>query len=182
MKRSELASKYHTTKDTKDYNNYKKQRNFCSKLYKKDRKKFYINLNIKHITDNKKFWKTLKLLVNDKGTCGSSKINLVVDDKNLSDEIKIVEAFNNYFNNTVKSLNLRCDPEHLNDISDKNDLIEIAIKMFKNHSSIVNISQMLYQLLKKKTQLSLRTIAQSVFYQLPSRFLRELCLIKLPLI
>ena len=83
MKRSELASKYHTTKDTKDYNNYKKQRNFCSKLYKKD---FYDNLNIKDITDNKKFWKTLKPLVSDKGTCGSSKINLVVDDENLSDD------------------------------------------------------------------------------------------------
>ena len=33
MKQSELVSKYHKTKNTKDYNNYKKQRNFCSKLY-----------------------------------------------------------------------------------------------------------------------------------------------------
>ena len=55
MKRSELASKYHQIKNTKNYNNYKKQINFCSKLYKKDRKKFCNNLNIKDITDNKKF-------------------------------------------------------------------------------------------------------------------------------
>ena len=33
MKRSELASKYHKTKNNKDCNNYKKQINFCSKLY-----------------------------------------------------------------------------------------------------------------------------------------------------
>ena len=39
MKQSELASKYHKTKNTKDYNNYKKQRNFCSKLYKKGRER-----------------------------------------------------------------------------------------------------------------------------------------------
>ena len=70
MKRSELASKYHKTKNNKDCNNYKKQINFCSKLYKKERRKFYVNLNIKDITDNKKFWKTLKPLVSDKETCG----------------------------------------------------------------------------------------------------------------
>ena len=56
MKQSELASKYHKTKNTKDCNSYKKQRNFCSKLYKKERKKFYNNLNIKDIADNKKFY------------------------------------------------------------------------------------------------------------------------------
>ena len=56
MKQSELASKYHKTKNTKDCNSYKKQRNFCSKLYKKKRKKFYNNLNIKDIADNKKFY------------------------------------------------------------------------------------------------------------------------------
>ena len=64
MKRSELASKY-KTKNTKDYNNYKKQRNFYSNLYKKDRRKFYNNLNIKDITHNNKFWKTLKPLLSD---------------------------------------------------------------------------------------------------------------------
>ena len=46
MKQFEVASKYHKTKNTKDYINYKKQRNFCSELYKKERKKFYNNLNI----------------------------------------------------------------------------------------------------------------------------------------
>ena len=34
VKRSELASKYYKTTNSKNYNNYKKQRNFCSKLYK----------------------------------------------------------------------------------------------------------------------------------------------------
>ena len=32
MKRSELASKYHKTKNNEDYSKFKKQRNFCSKL------------------------------------------------------------------------------------------------------------------------------------------------------
>ena len=79
MKLSELASKYHKTKNNEDYSKFKKQRNFCSKLYKKEGKKFYNNLNIEDITDNKKFWTTIKPLLSEKGVCGSSKINLVVN-------------------------------------------------------------------------------------------------------
>ena len=141
MKRSELATKYHKTKSIEDYNNYKKQRNFCSKLYKKERKKFYDNLDIKNITDNKKSWKTLKPLLRDKAKCGSSKINLVENDEILSTDKGIAEAFNNYYSNAVKSLNLQCDSEHLSDVSDETDPIERAIKKFKNHSSIININQ-----------------------------------------
>ena len=135
MKRSELATKYHKTKSIEDYNKYKKQRNFCSKLYKKERKKFYDNLDIKNIIDNKEFWKTLKSLLSHKAKCGSSKINLV------EKEIEIAEAFNNYYSNAVKSLNLQCDSEHLSDVSDETDPIERAIKKFKNHPSIINVNQ-----------------------------------------
>ena len=40
----------------------------------------------------------------------------------------------------MKFLNLQCDPEHLNNVSDENDSIEIAIKKFK-HPNIVNINK-----------------------------------------
>ena len=141
MKRSELASKYHKTKSIEDYNIYKKQRNFCSKLYKKERKKVYDNLDIKNITDNKKVWKTLKPLLSDKAKCGSTKINLVENDEILSIDKEIAEAFNNYYSNAVKSLNLQCDSEHLSDVSDETDPIERAIKKFKCHPSIINVNQ-----------------------------------------
>ena len=41
----------------------------------------------------------------------------------------------------MKSPNLQCGPEHLNDVSYENDLTEIAIKRFKSHPSIVNINK-----------------------------------------
>ena len=130
MKRSELATKYHKTKSIEDYNNYKKQRNFCSKLYKKERKRFYDNLDITNTTDNKKFWKTVKPLLSDKARCGSSKINLVVNDEISSTDKEIAETFNTYYSNAVKSLNLQCDSEHLHDVSNETDPIERAIQKF----------------------------------------------------
>ena len=59
----------------------------------------------------------------------------------FSDGKQIAETFNNYFNNAVKSLNLQCGTEHLNDFSDVNDPIEIAIIIFKNYPSILNINE-----------------------------------------
>ena len=39
---------------------YKKQRNFCVNLLRKEMKKYYSNLNVKIFEDNKAFWKVIK--------------------------------------------------------------------------------------------------------------------------
>ena len=79
--------------------------------------------------------------MSDKAKCGSSKINLVENDEILSTDKEIVEAFNNYYSNAVKSLNLQWDSEHLTDVSDETDPIERAIKKFKNHPCVINKNQ-----------------------------------------
>ena len=61
MKRSQLENKYIKNSTVENMNRYKKHKNFYSKLYKKERKKFYCQLVIKNITDNKLFWITMKL-------------------------------------------------------------------------------------------------------------------------
>ena len=53
VKRSELESKCVKNKKSEDLRSYKKQRNFCSKLYKKERKK-YERLDLNNFSDNKK--------------------------------------------------------------------------------------------------------------------------------
>ena len=55
LKTSELESKYVKNKTNENLKSYKKQRNFCSKLYKKERKKYYEMLDLKNVTDNKEF-------------------------------------------------------------------------------------------------------------------------------
>ena len=63
MKRSELDRKYLKNRTNENRIRYKKQKNFCSKLYKKGRKKFYSNIELKNFTDNKKFEQTISLQI-----------------------------------------------------------------------------------------------------------------------
>ena len=57
MTRSRLKNAYLKTRNSKNWENYKKQRNFCTNLLKKTKSEYFRNLNIKDLNDNKKFWK-----------------------------------------------------------------------------------------------------------------------------
>ena len=60
MRRSALENIFYKDRNPENHKAYKKQKNYCSRLYKKERKKYYANLNIDKITDNIEFWKTVK--------------------------------------------------------------------------------------------------------------------------
>ena len=66
MHRSKLKNIYNETRANEDWDNYKKQRNFCVNLLRNS-KKDYFKLNIKNLTDNKKLWKTMKPFFSNKG-------------------------------------------------------------------------------------------------------------------
>ena len=68
MRRSQLETKYLKTKTQTDLKLYKKHKNFCSKLYKKERRKYYETLDMKNILDSKKFWKTIEPFLSDKNS------------------------------------------------------------------------------------------------------------------
>ena len=97
MRRSALENKYYKVSSAENKRLYRKQRNYCSKLYKKERKKYYNNLDLKNITDNKLFWKTVKPFLSDKGSKGS-KITLIDDNKNIvSDDHNKRDGISNRF-------------------------------------------------------------------------------------
>ena len=60
MVRSKLKNKYNKNRTEENWDSYKKQRNFCVNLLRKTKKDYFNDLNIKNITDNKAFWKTIK--------------------------------------------------------------------------------------------------------------------------
>ena len=135
MRRSQLQTKYFKNKSQNDYRAFKKQRNFCSKLYKKERKNYYNSLDIKNITDNKQFWKTIKPFLSEK-IKATSKIKLKDQDKIIFNDDKVAEEFSTFFENAVKSLNIKPRNLSLEDTTNLSNPVEIAIKKFQNHPSV----------------------------------------------
>ena len=56
MTRSRLKNLYNKTPNVENEVNYKKQRNYCVNLLKKSRKRYYHNIDIRRVTDSRKFW------------------------------------------------------------------------------------------------------------------------------
>ena len=68
---------------------------------KKAKNDNFANLDIKSVTDNKKFWKTVKPLFSDK-VKAKTVIKLVENDAMIDDDPKIAQIFHEYFVNIVK--------------------------------------------------------------------------------
>ena len=101
MLRSKLKNKFNKERNHINWCNYKRQRNYCLSILRKTKKECFNSLNIKHVSDNKLFWKSVKPFFKDKGS-NSSKITLVEENNVISDEEEIAIVMNNYFINVTK--------------------------------------------------------------------------------
>ena len=102
MKRSELKSKYLTNRNQQNMNNFRNQRIFYSRSYKKEKKKVYI---INEITDNKAFWKTTTRLLSSK-TPRSLRTTLIEKETIISDDQKVAKTFSSFFEEAVDKLDI----------------------------------------------------------------------------
>ena len=103
MHRKKLRNRYIKRRTEENLNAFKKQRNFCVKLLRKTKSDYYRNLNLRDLTDNRKFWKTVKLVFSNEIQTSSS-VTLIEDGKMITDDAKIAEIFNHYFANITESL------------------------------------------------------------------------------
>ena len=140
MRRSALENKFHKYGTAEHNKAYKKQKNYCSRLYKKERRKYYSNLDHKEITDNKQFWKTVKPFLSYKGQTGN-KITLVDNNEIIITDEDVSEKFNSFFVNAVKSLNIVENTDLLTSTDGITDEIEIALKKYEFHPSILQIKK-----------------------------------------
>ena len=86
---------------------YKKQKNYCSRLSKKESKMFFSNLDLSKICDNKTFWKTIEPFFSEKRRI-TNKLTLVDEDETvISDDQLMSEELNQFFKNVTKALNIR---------------------------------------------------------------------------
>ena len=68
MRRSKLKNRYNKWPTEENERMYKKQRNYCSNLLTKEKKKYFYNLDLKILEDNKTFCQKVKPLFSDKTT------------------------------------------------------------------------------------------------------------------
>ena len=119
MHRSKLKNTYNKKRTVVNWANYKKKLNFCVTLLRRTKKDYYQNLNVKDISDNKKFWKTIKSCFSNKGL-NSNKMLLKEKGELVLDEKQLASIMNKFFINITKSLHLKEDqvssPAALEDI------------------------------------------------------------------
>ena len=140
MTRSRLRNKFLKEKSADSKIAYDKQRSCCVNLLRRTKKKYFTNINISSITDNKKFWKTVKPLFSDK-ISHKETINLAVNDTVLSDDQVVADTFNNYSNNIVKNLLTVTNKNYPKEIANSVNLnlldsVEATVLKFKNHPSL----------------------------------------------
>jgi len=137
MKRSYLEKDYFKKKTTASLKKYKQQKNFCSRLYKKERKSFYNNLDPSVVSDNKTFWKNIQPFFSEKRKVGN-KITLVQESQIISDDKLVSEEINSFFKDAASSIDI-AENFYLKDKSNAADPIDRLIDEYKNHPSILTI-------------------------------------------
>ena len=140
MTRSRLRNKFLKNPNEINKNNYNKHRNYCVNLLRREKKKYYNNIDLKRITDNKQFWKTIKPLFSEKHNI-CRKITLIDDDDEIiSNDIEVAEIMNEFFSNAVTNLDII--GYHTDSHSNiTNDNIINVINKFKDHPSILKIKE-----------------------------------------
>ena len=110
---------------------YKKQKNYGSRFYKKERKNFFNRLNPFFVNDRKR-----------SNHFSQTREVLEVKDEILQDDQKIAEELNTFFKNAVSTLDINEDSSIINqNFQNFDDPVDRAIEMYKYHLSIILINQ-----------------------------------------
>ena len=67
MRRSALKNRFLRSRTDENHKAMKRQKNYTNRLYRRELKKYAGNLDLKSLTDNKKFWDILLPLLSSKG-------------------------------------------------------------------------------------------------------------------
>ena len=140
MKRIQLQHRYFKIRSGENVKLFKRQRNFCSRLYKRERKKYFNNLDLNKITDNRRFWKTVKPVLSVKGV-NTPKIYLVDKGKAVTEDKEVAKTLNQYFSTAVNSLGVTENKSLLTETENLDNPVEIAIKKFENHPSVFSVKE-----------------------------------------
>ena len=146
---SKLKNLYHRNPTENNKTSFRKYRNFCVNLVKKEKKKYYNNLDLKIFEDNKRFWKHVKPLFSEKANM-KANITIIENEKVTTDKIEVAEILNNYFIEAVQNLEIEkffsegennLESENESQTKDSRDVINNIIDKYKLHPSILLIKE-----------------------------------------
>ena len=140
MKRSRLRNKYLKNPTEINKITYTKYRNYCVNLFKKEKRKYYGNLDPKLIIDNKTFWKTVKPLFSETKK-DSRNIILIENEEIISNNKNVTNIMNDFFSKAVENLNIEGYSVEGISIDPHVDPISYATEKFRKHPSIVKIKE-----------------------------------------
>ena len=140
MLRTKLRHQFLKKKTLEAINKYNKQKNTCVSVVKKAKRKYYENLDLKDINDNKKFWATVKPLFSNKIKLAE---NIFLDEpvEIIINEVKVANVFNKYFVNMVPSMGITNNHSFLSNTNTSDDPLDKIIDKYKNHPSITCINK-----------------------------------------
>ena len=188
--RSRLRNKF--LKNPNDTNKmaYKRHRNYCVNLLRREKKRYYGNLDFKLITDNKKFWKTMKPFFSEKNSA-EKKIVLLNEGEIIFNDKSIAELMNTFFSQTIA--NLRIEGYQAESRVLSTNIIHNAIRKFGNHPRVLQIKENIICTEKFSfavaTEKEIRTLIKELniskpttFNTIPAKVILESCNIFAPYI
>ena len=146
MHRSKLKNRYNKFPTEANKISYRKYRNFCVSLLKKEKRKYYNNLDLKNFSDNKKFWQSVKPLFSGKSKI-KNNITLLHNGNIVTEKNEVAEILNNYFIEAVKNLEIeKFSHEGAGEIQSENnenivEVIDSILEKYKYHPSILKIKE-----------------------------------------
>ncbi|XP_062612802.1 uncharacterized protein LOC134274545, partial [Saccostrea cucullata] len=109
-----LHNKYQTCRSSKNWEAYRVQRNYVTKLKNKSVNNYFLE-RCTGGPKSKDFWPTIKPFLTNKGSCAQKDTVLLENDVIETDQSKIPGIFNDFFVNVAKNIgnsNLSTDDNH----------------------------------------------------------------------
>ena len=141
--KNRLKNKMNKNPTEKNITAYKRQRNLCVSVRRKNIKSFLNNLTKTSPITNKKFWTFINPFLTNKGFLDNKDITLIEENKIITSERELAKTFNEHYINIIeKSSEIK--PKDISQ-HDKNQNIHKTIreivKFHENHPSIFQIKQ-----------------------------------------
>ena len=160
--RSRLENRYYKDKSIESKLAYNKTKKFLQSFIQKG-KIYYTKLNITNITDNRKFWKTMKTFFSDKGV-NTGKITLIGDNKIISDDDRVAETLNSFFDETIKLKKFELTSDFIVTSIDNVNPIDVIIGKYASHPSILKISEAVINQIFLFQYVEVREVAEEIMH------------------